>query len=119
MKLLVTGADGFVGRHLVRRLTQAGHSVGAACRPGGRQVEWGDGDVAPVPLELTDWAAQPQFGNTVALRMDHRIKAGQGVDGPPVALFETRLPLESKPVRSIALPDDERIEIYAMTLTAG
>ncbi len=57
MKLLVTGADGFVGRHLVRRLTQDGHSVGAACRPGGRSVDWGSGDVTAVPLELTDDAS--------------------------------------------------------------
>lgn len=57
MRLLVTGADGFVGRHLVRRLTEDGHSVGAACRPGGRGVDWGDRDVTPVSLELTDDAS--------------------------------------------------------------
>jgi hypothetical protein len=34
----------------------------------------------------------------------------------PVALFETRLPLEAKAVRSIVLPDGDRIKIYAMTL---
>jgi GDP-4-dehydro-6-deoxy-D-mannose reductase len=35
MKVLVTGADGFVGRFLVRRLVAAGHEVGAAVRRGG------------------------------------------------------------------------------------
>ena len=79
-------------------------------------VTYTDGSTGTVPLELTDWAAQPNFGNTIALQMDHRIRAGQGVDGPPVALFETRMALEPKPVRSIVLPDDDRIEIYAMTL---
>jgi GDP-4-dehydro-6-deoxy-D-mannose reductase len=54
VKLLVTGADGFVGRHLVRRLAAEGHRIGAACRPGGRSVEWHGADVTVVPLELTD-----------------------------------------------------------------
>ena len=56
MKLLVTGADGFVGRHLVRRLARDGHQVTAACRPGGRRVEWDPG-VTEIPLELTDDAS--------------------------------------------------------------
>ena len=49
----MTGADGFVGRHLVRRLVRDDHQVGAACRPGGPVVAWPDG-VTPIPLELTD-----------------------------------------------------------------
>ena len=50
MKVLVTGADGFVGRHLVRRLLARGDTVVAA---GGA----GPGDeagVIRVPFELTD-----------------------------------------------------------------
>jgi GDP-4-dehydro-6-deoxy-D-mannose reductase len=39
MKVLVTGADGFVGRQLVRRLVETGHSVTAACRPGGEALD--------------------------------------------------------------------------------
>jgi GDP-4-dehydro-6-deoxy-D-mannose reductase len=54
VKLLVTGADGFVGRHLVRLLAREGHHIGAACRPGGRPVDWGGADVTVMPLELTD-----------------------------------------------------------------
>ena len=58
MRVLVTGADGFVGRHLVRRLLVGGDQVAAACRPGGSPVDWGRGApagarVEVVPLELT------------------------------------------------------------------
>jgi GDP-4-dehydro-6-deoxy-D-mannose reductase len=53
--VLVTGADGFVGRHLVRLLLREGHAVGAAVRSGTPPVaEWQGAGVTPVPFELTD-----------------------------------------------------------------
>jgi GDP-4-dehydro-6-deoxy-D-mannose reductase len=64
MKVLVTGADGFAGRHLVRRLVEMGDEVSAGCRPGGVPVDWTV--VAPgspvdvVPLEITDPASVAQ-----------------------------------------------------------
>jgi GDP-4-dehydro-6-deoxy-D-mannose reductase len=59
VKVLVTGADGFVGRYLVPRLLERGHEVVAACRPGGPRVQsWFDparrDRVEIVPFEITD-----------------------------------------------------------------
>lgn len=59
MRVLVTGADGFVGTWLVRDLRTAGHGVVAAVRPGrplwaeGAPAPW-DAEVRTVPLELLD-----------------------------------------------------------------
>ena len=80
-------------------------------------VTYSDGSAQTLPLRLTDWAGDPAFGNTKAIPMPYRIRAGQGQDGPPVAIFGTRLALDpAKTPRSIALPADQRVEIYALTL---
>jgi len=50
VRVLVTGADGFVGRHLLRALVEADHVPIPACRPGGPAL-----DLPVVPLELTDY----------------------------------------------------------------
>lgn len=60
MRVLVTGADGFVGRRLVRALVARSDDVTAACRPGGpAPAEWLGrevGRVRCVPLELATGA---------------------------------------------------------------
>ncbi|CAN7444541.1 GH92 family glycosyl hydrolase [Knoellia sp. LjRoot47] len=82
------------------------------------RVTYTDGSVADVPVSLTDWAAgSGRNGNTVAIAMDHRIRAGQGVDGPPVQLFAASGATDgSKQLRSVTLPNDPRFEVYALTL---
>jgi GDP-4-dehydro-6-deoxy-D-mannose reductase len=60
MRVLVTGADGFVGRYLVERLVETGHEVTAACRPGPetrRLSERWRTIARTVPFELTDGAS--------------------------------------------------------------
>jgi GDP-4-dehydro-6-deoxy-D-mannose reductase len=61
VKVLVTGADGFVGRHLVQRLIETGHEVTAASRPSVSPESWLRDQwrqaVRVVPFELTDSAS--------------------------------------------------------------
>lgn len=83
-------------------------------------VTYTDGTTASVPFVLSDWASSnPAEGDTAAIAMAHRIKAGQGVDGPPVTLWRTTLALDpAKNVQAVALPNASGAEVWAMTLVA-
>jgi predicted alpha-1,2-mannosidase len=103
------------GSHSTVKLLGATHSgdVSTALR-----LTYTDGTTATVPVTLTDWAAgSGHGGNTVAIAMDHRIKGGSGVDGPPVQIFAASAAADaSRQLQSVTLPDDARFEVYAMTL---
>ncbi|GGW95734.1 alpha-1,2-mannosidase [Streptomyces malachitofuscus] len=80
-------------------------------------VRYTDGTTAELPVTVGDWAGSAPQGSSVALEMPHRIKRGQGVDGPPVRLFGSSADLDdSKTVRSVGLRNDPRVQIYAITL---
>ena len=73
MRVLITGADGFVGRHLVEQLVQAGHEVSAGCRPGGPPAgSWltptAREQTTIVPLEVSD-------GSSVRLALSRPVDA--------------------------------------------
>jgi len=78
-------------------------------------INYADG-TATVPLRLTDWAQSPQFGERVAIAADHR-HDGDSDTGPPVNIFDVTVPLDpERELRSIALPDERRIHLFAVTL---
>ncbi len=54
MRVFVTGADGFVGRHMVRLLGAEGHEVRAGVRPAAMETLRASESVEVVPLELRD-----------------------------------------------------------------
>jgi predicted alpha-1,2-mannosidase len=98
----------------VRVLGSAHHgSVSADVR-----LTYEDGSESTAKLTMTDWASgTPEPGNTFALQLPHRIQNNVGPVGPPVSLFEARLPLSAgKKVQAVSLMNDDRLEIYAITL---
>ncbi|AGZ44997.1 GH92 family glycosyl hydrolase [Actinoplanes friuliensis] len=81
-------------------------------------IGYTDGTSAAATVTVADWCGTASAGTTAVLSMSHRIKAGQGVDGPPVSLFGLDLPVtQGKQIRSITLPNDPRLYLYAVTLS--
>jgi len=84
---------------------------------GGLTIGYADGSAETRTITVADWCGSAVPGTTTVLAMPHRIKAGQGVDGPPVSLFGVSVPLAAgKQIRSITLPADSRLNLYAITL---
>jgi hypothetical protein len=83
----------------------------------GLTIGYTDGTSADATITVADWCGSPAAGNTTVLSMPHRIKAGQGVDGPSTSLWGLSLAIPAgKEIRSITLPNDPRLHVYAVTL---
>ena len=54
MKVLVTGATGFVGGNLARQLWERGHQVKALVRPGSNSLTIDDTGIQPVTGDILD-----------------------------------------------------------------
>lgn len=81
MKVLVTGADGFVGSWLIPRLRQDGHEVVGAVRPGPRSGGPGRGlDVPTVSLELKDPGSIESVASHPFDAVIHLAAVASGVD---------------------------------------
>jgi lysophospholipase L1-like esterase len=96
------------------------HLLGAAsggASEGTVTLTYTDGSTADLPLAFSDWAAQPQPGEAVAVAAPYRYRAGTGRDGPAVGIFARTLPLDpDRVLRSVRLPDDARLKLFAATV---
>ncbi|MEW2343899.1 MULTISPECIES: SGNH/GDSL hydrolase family protein [Streptomyces] len=80
-------------------------------------VAYTDGTTAELPLRFSDWAAQPQPGEALAVAAPYRYRAGTGREGPAVSIFARTLALDpDRTVASITLPDEPRLKLFALTL---
>lgn len=80
MKVLVTGADGFVGRHLLTALAGAGHEVVAAHRAGEGPPSWAAATPAAWrPFDLEDAAVVQAFAGEPADAVVHLAAQSSGV----------------------------------------
>ncbi len=84
MKVLVTGADGFVGRWVLRALRAAGHEVVAAAQPGrhrpGGMTEAERAAVSWIPLELGDLRSVRQAAERPCDAVIHLAAVASGGD---------------------------------------
>jgi predicted alpha-1,2-mannosidase len=85
---------------------------------GALTIAYTDGSTSTAPITVADWCGSAAAGSSTVLAMPHRIRSGQGTDGPPVNLYGFTVPVDSaKEIRSVSLPNDPRIHVYALTLT--
>ena len=79
-------------------------------------INYVDGSTEQVRLALTDWAQSPAYGELVAIAANHRHDQDSD-SGPPVNIFIQTLPADpQRPVKSITLPNERRIHLFAVSL---
>ena len=88
MKVLVTGATGFVGRRLVRELLAAGDAVTACVRSPEKASELGLSDVLVVPEigSETDWSGRLE-GHDAVVHLAARVHVMRDASADPLAAF--------------------------------
>ncbi len=85
MRILVTGANGFLGRHVVAALRSAGHDVRALVRPTAdlAALDWS----ADIEIVRADLASTPDLGSALE-GVDAVIHLAAAMRGSAVARFE-------------------------------
>ncbi|MGB5465921.1 MAG: NAD-dependent epimerase/dehydratase family protein, partial [Sedimenticolaceae bacterium] len=91
MHVLVTGASGFIGRHLVDSLLREGHRVSCVVRRGS-EIPFVLRSEAVVPIEIddiadeTDWSGVLQ-GVDAVVHLAARVHVMRETEGDPLACF--------------------------------
>ena len=113
MKVLVTGADGFVGRHVLVALTSAGHEVTACHGASASPPSWGrEGALAGVmwrPLELRrqDSVAAAVQGSPDAVLHLAAVSSGAAARKDPGLAWEVNAAGTARLVEAVAQPGSE------------
>ena len=80
MRVLVTGAGGFLGRHTVDRLVERGHSVRAMVRPSSKVPNWeGDVDIFPVDLRSGNDLSRAFGGVTAVIHLAAAVTGNEDI----------------------------------------
>nr|WP_274388033.1 ThuA domain-containing protein [Salsipaludibacter albus] len=79
-------------------------------------VIYTDGSSSEVPIQFTDWAQSPSFGEDVAVAAGYRYNSS-GETTPPVNIFHQSVPLDpSREPALLTLPGDDRFHVFGVTL---
>ncbi len=124
MRVLVTGADGFVGRRLVRALLARRDDVLAACRPGGPEPAAWLGSDAPlvrcIPLELAESKPVP-LGPERLEAVVHLAAVSSGADAreDPVYAWEVNVVGTVRLLEALAVRRDSGEDPRVLLVSSG
>ena len=79
-------------------------------------VTYTDGSTEQIPMQLSDWAVSPEFGEDLAFETPYRYD-DNGQVPPPVFVFHQAIALNpDKEAQFLTLPDDDRLHLFSITL---